>query len=59
MDTVSARKFLEAAKQAEDKHVFYTVFKFFEDRNVRLRGDAKFPQGMLSTCIDTAVWKLT
>ena len=44
-DTVSARKFLEAAKSSDDKHIFYTVFRFFEQRNVRLRGEAKFPTG--------------
>ena len=45
-DTVSARKFLEAAKSTEDKNIFYTVFKFFEQRNIRLRAEAKFPAGI-------------
>ncbi|XP_033739671.1 regulator of MON1-CCZ1 complex-like [Pecten maximus] len=44
-DTVSARKFLEAAKSTEDNMLFYTVFKFFEQRNIRLRNHPKFPQG--------------
>ncbi|OWF47157.1 uncharacterized protein C18orf8-like [Mizuhopecten yessoensis] len=44
-DTVSARKFLEAAKSTENNMLFYTVFKFFEQRNIRLRNHPKFPQG--------------
>ncbi|XP_077990884.1 regulator of MON1-CCZ1 complex-like [Glandiceps talaboti] len=45
IDTVSARKFLEAAVNTEDKMLFYTVFKFFEERNLRLRGHARFVPG--------------
>jgi len=45
-DQVSARKFLEAAQNTNDAMLFYTVFKFFEQRNVRLRGSPQFPQGM-------------
>ncbi|XP_002737795.1 regulator of MON1-CCZ1 complex-like [Saccoglossus kowalevskii] len=45
VDTVSARKFLEAALNTEDKMLFYTVFKFFEERNARLRGHARFVPG--------------
>ncbi len=44
-DQVSARKFLEAARVADDRMVFYAVFKFFEQRNLRLRGTAAFSKG--------------
>ncbi|KAL3868257.1 hypothetical protein ACJMK2_041088 [Sinanodonta woodiana] len=44
-DTVSARKFLEAAMNTDDSQVFYTVFKFFEQRNSRLRNNPRFQQG--------------
>ena len=30
---------------SEDRMLFYTVFKFFEQRNVRMRGTPKFAQG--------------
>ncbi|XP_064605810.1 regulator of MON1-CCZ1 complex-like [Liolophura sinensis] len=45
MDTVSSRKFLDAAMATEDNMLFYTVFKFFEQRNYRLRGNPRFPSG--------------
>lgn len=44
-DTVSARKFLEAAKQTEDSAIFFAVYNFFIQRNVNLRGTAAFPKG--------------
>ncbi|KAJ8686738.1 hypothetical protein QAD02_022532 [Eretmocerus hayati] len=40
----SARKFLEAAKLANDPILFYSVYKFFEQRNLRLYGSASFPK---------------
>ena len=43
VDSVSARQFLEAAANEDDKILFYTVYKFFEDRNIRLRRKAEFP----------------
>ena len=43
VDTVSARQFLEAAANEDDKMLFYTVYKFFEERNVRLRRKSGFP----------------
>ena len=46
VDTVSARKFLEAAKKSEDTMLFYAVFKVFEQRNIRLRGSPKFAPGI-------------
>merc|ERR1719447_2524346 len=45
VDTVSARKFLEAADKTGDKRIFFTVFSFFEERNLRMRGSGKFSRG--------------
>jgi len=45
VDTVSARKFLEAADKTEDRMLFFNVFSFFEERNVRLRGSVNFSRG--------------
>ena len=45
VDSVSARQFLEAAANEDDKMLFYTVYKFFEERNVRLRRKQGFPPG--------------
>ncbi|XP_054841326.1 regulator of MON1-CCZ1 complex isoform X1 [Eublepharis macularius] len=44
-DSISARKFLDAAKQTEDEMLFYTIFRFFEQRNQRLRGNPSFNPG--------------
>nr|XP_014426016.1 regulator of MON1-CCZ1 complex isoform X3 [Pelodiscus sinensis] len=44
-DSISARKFLDAAKQADDDMLFYTIFRFFEQRNQRLRGNPNFTPG--------------
>ncbi|XP_053570952.1 regulator of MON1-CCZ1 complex isoform X2 [Bombina bombina] len=44
-DCASARKFLDAAKQTSDNMLFYTVFRFFEQRNHRLRGNPNFTPG--------------
>lgn len=44
-DMVSSRKFLEAAQNTEDELLFFTVFKFFELRNQRLRGSPQFQPG--------------
>lgn len=43
VDSVSARQFLEAAANEDDRSIFYTVYKFFEERNVRLRKHPGFP----------------
>ncbi|KAK7791013.1 hypothetical protein R5R35_007906 [Gryllus longicercus] len=45
VDQVSARKFLEAAKATEDPTIFYSVYRFFEQRNQRLKGDPAFSKG--------------
>ncbi|XP_019381858.1 PREDICTED: uncharacterized protein C18orf8 homolog isoform X2 [Gavialis gangeticus] len=44
-DSISARKFLDAARQTEDNMLFYTIFRFFEQRNQRLRGNPSFTPG--------------
>ncbi|ETE68088.1 putative protein C18orf8 [Ophiophagus hannah] len=44
-DSISARKFLDAAKQTEDEMLFYTIFRFFEQRNQRIRGNPSFTPG--------------
>lgn len=43
VDSVSARQFLEAAANEDDRSIFYTVYKFFEERNIRLRKHPRFP----------------
>jgi len=43
VDSISARQFLEAAANEDDKMLFYTVYKFFEERNLRLRKKPGFP----------------
>ncbi|MEE6464226.1 hypothetical protein FKM82_006215 [Ascaphus truei] len=44
-DNASARKFLDAAKLTSDDMLFYTIFRFFEQRNQRLRGSPIFTPG--------------
>lgn len=43
VDSVSARQFLEAAANEDDKTLFYTVYMFFVERNMRLRKKPHFP----------------
>ena len=43
VDSVSARQFLEAAANEDNNSIFYTVYKFFEERNIRLRKHPGFP----------------
>ena len=45
VDQVSARKFLEAARATDCPMTFYAVFRFFEQRNLQLRGSGKFIPG--------------
>eukprot|EP01137_Pigoraptor_chileana_P011777 Opistho-2@63209 len=40
--SISARQFLEAAANTKDPILFYSIFKFFEQRNVRLRKHPAF-----------------
>lgn len=41
-DTLSARKYLEAAKKTNDRVVFYSVYTWFQHRNIRQRGQPDF-----------------
>ncbi|XP_067644801.1 regulator of MON1-CCZ1 complex [Eurosta solidaginis] len=41
-ETISARKFLEAAQKTNDDLIFHSVFKFFQMRNLRQRGTMDF-----------------
>ncbi|XP_068976580.1 regulator of MON1-CCZ1 complex isoform X3 [Bombus flavifrons] len=45
VDQVSDRKFLEAAKATEDATLFYSVFKFFKQRNLYLYNATGFTKG--------------
>ena len=45
VDCAAPRKFLAAALETEDQMVFYTVFTFFQQRNLKLRKNAKFVRG--------------
>lgn len=51
VDSVSSRKFLEAAMNTDDAMLFYTVFKFFEQRNAKIRGNPKFQPGTFTHAI--------
>ncbi|MBN3284617.1 RMC1 protein, partial [Polyodon spathula] len=44
-DSISARKFLDAARHTREEMLFYTIFRFFEQRNQRLRGSPHFTPG--------------
>eukprot|EP00063_Salmo_salar_P061944 XP_014036779.1 PREDICTED: uncharacterized protein C18orf8-like isoform X3 [Salmo salar] len=44
-DNIPARKFLDVARQTADQMLFYTIFRFFEQRNLRLRGSPSFNPG--------------
>ena len=41
-DTLNPGKFLETAKDLNDPLIYYEVFKYFEERNMRLRGNPNF-----------------
>jgi hypothetical protein len=41
-DQLNAGKFLETAMQLGDNHIYYEIYKFFENRNFRLRSDSAF-----------------
>ncbi|UYV72700.1 C18orf8 [Cordylochernes scorpioides] len=45
VDTVSPRKFLDIAKKTNDSALFFSVFRFFQQRNLRLRGSKNFEPG--------------
>ena len=41
-EQLNPAKFLEQAKSLNDSSIYHEVFKFFEDRNIRLRGNPNF-----------------
>lgn len=45
LDSVSARKYLEYSIKSSDKMLFYSVFKCFQERNLKLRGSYQFAKG--------------
>ena len=45
IDSISARKFLDVAFNSGDNQLFYSVYKFFELRNLRIRGSPAFASG--------------
>nr|CAG4646864.1 EOG090X028B [Megafenestra aurita] len=45
VESISARKFLEAAQNSQDPVVFYGVYKYFQQRNRRARGNITFLKG--------------
>lgn len=45
VDGLSAQKYLAAARQTGDPRIFFSVYKFFEQRNLRLRGSPDFEVG--------------
>lgn len=45
LDSVSARKFLEVAKNSLDDKNFFIVYKLFELRNMKTRGSPDFAEG--------------
>lgn len=44
-DTILPRKFLSVAKDSGDPDLFFIVYKFFEDSNVRKYKSPDFPPG--------------
>ncbi|XP_057292080.1 regulator of MON1-CCZ1 complex-like [Hydractinia symbiolongicarpus] len=45
IDSAAPRKFLAAAMKTGDDMLFYTVFTFFQQRNIKLRKNPKFVRG--------------
>lgn len=41
-DNISARKYLEAAQKSANPNIFYSVFKYFQQRNLKQRGKVDF-----------------
>lgn len=41
-DNIQARKYLEAAQKINDPIIFYTVYHYFQQRNIRLRNSPDF-----------------
>lgn len=51
INSISARKFLEAAYNTKDVKIFHQVYKFLQLRNLNLRGSAEFVQGLFNFII--------
>lgn len=53
-DNISARKYLEAAKKTNDSITFYTIYAWFQQRNMRTRGSPDFLKSIynLVKCVD-------
>ena len=45
VDTVSARQFFARALEIGNSKLFYNIFRYFEYRNIRLRGSPAFVEG--------------
>ena len=45
IDSAAPRKFLEAAAKSKDDMVFYTVFTFFQQRNLKMKKSSRFVVG--------------
>lgn len=45
LEKVPARKFLEAAHKTQDDLIFYSVYRFFQMRNLRMYETLGFPKG--------------
>lgn len=49
-ENLSARKYLEAAKKKGDPIVFYTIYTWFQQRNIRQRGSPDFLTSIYQFC---------
>nr|CAG4642348.1 EOG090X028B [Evadne anonyx] len=47
VENISARKFLEAAQTSQVPEIFYGVYRFFQQRNQRARGNPDFLKGLI------------
>ena len=45
IDSAAPRKFLEAAAKSQDDMTFYTVFTFFQQRNLKMKKSSRFVVG--------------
>lgn len=51
-ENLSARKYLEAAKKRDDPIVFYTIYTWFQQRNIRQRGSPDFLKSKYLNSVD-------
>lgn len=52
-ENLSARKYLEAAKKKGDPIVFYTIYTWFQQRNIRQRGSPDFLRSIVFFIINS------